>query len=52
MLTNLSTAVTAAQIADLYHRRWTIETAFQKIEALLKSEDAGLPSPARGAAHG
>jgi IS4 transposase len=45
LLTNLPTAVTAAQIADLYHRRWTIETAFQKIEALLKSEVKTLGYP-------
>jgi len=45
LLTNLPTAVSAAQIADLYRRRWTIETAFQKIEALLKSEVKTLGYP-------
>jgi len=45
LLTNLPEAVTALQIANLYRRRWTIETMFQKIESILKSEIKTLGYP-------
>lgn len=38
VLSNLPESVSACQIADLYRRRWTIETAFQELEATLQGE--------------
>jgi IS4 transposase len=45
MLTNLPKDVTAGQIAELYHRRWTIENMFQKLEKVLTSEIKTLGYP-------
>jgi IS4 transposase len=45
LLTNLPEQVSAVQIADLYRRRWTIETMFQKIESILASEIKTLGYP-------
>ena len=46
LLSNLpKTAADAQQIAELYRRRWTIETAFQELEAHLHSEINSLGYP-------
>ena len=46
LLTNLSkTAAHAKQIAQMYRKRWTIETAFQELEAHLHSEINSLGYP-------
>ena len=45
MLSNLPEDVTAVQIAELYHRRWSIETMFQKLESVLASEVKTLGYP-------
>ena len=45
LLTNLPEVVTAAQITNLYRRRWTIESMFQKIESILASEIKTLAYP-------
>ncbi len=45
VLTKLPRAVTAAAIADLYRRRWTIETFFAHVERNLQSEIAALGYP-------
>jgi hypothetical protein len=45
MLTNLPNDVTAVHIAELYHRRWSIETMFQKLESVLASEVKTLGYP-------
>jgi IS4 transposase len=46
ILTNLSNSVAPAElIADIYRRRWTIETAFQELEAHLHSEINSLGYP-------
>ena len=46
ILTNLPKSVAdAATIADLYRRRWTIETAFQQLESHLHSEINTLGYP-------
>jgi hypothetical protein len=46
LLTNLSkTAAHAKQIAAMYRKRWTIETAFQELEAHLHSEINSLGYP-------
>ncbi len=46
VLTNLSkTAAHAKQIAEMYRKRWTIETAFQELEAHLHSEINSLGYP-------
>jgi len=46
LLTNLSkTAAHAKQIAQLYRKRWSIETAFQELEAHLHSEINSLGYP-------
>jgi hypothetical protein len=46
LLTNLSkTAAPAKLIAKLYRKRWTIETAFQELEAHLHSEINSLGYP-------
>src|SRR5215212_1544772 len=43
--TNLPTAVSAAQVAALYRRRWRIEGMFQRVECVLHSEIASLGHP-------
>jgi IS4 transposase len=45
ILTNLLSEVTAVQIAELYRKRWTIETMFQKLERVLASEVRTLGYP-------
>jgi len=45
LLTNLPAEVTTVQVANLYRRRWTIETMFQKTEAILASEIKTLGYP-------
>jgi hypothetical protein len=45
ILSNLPERVTAMEIADLYRRRWTIESMFQKLEAVLASEIKTLGYP-------
>lgn len=45
LLTNLPGQVTAVQLANLYRRRWTIESMFQKIESILASEIKTLGYP-------
>jgi len=46
LLTNLSkTAAHAKQIAQMYRKRWSIETAFQELEAHLYSEINSLGYP-------
>ena len=45
MLTNLPPKVTAKEVAELYRRRWTLETAFQELEAALSSELQTLAYP-------
>jgi hypothetical protein len=46
LLTNLSrTAAHAKQVAWMYRKRWTIETAFQELEAHLHSEINSLGYP-------
>ena len=46
LLTNLSkTAAHAKQIAEMYRKRWSIETAFQELEAHLHSEINSLGYP-------
>lgn len=46
LLTNLpETAAAAAQVAALYRRRWTIETAFQEMTTSLRCELSGLGHP-------
>ena len=46
LLTNLSkTAAPAQQIAELYRKRWSIEAAFQELEAHLHSEINSLGYP-------
>lgn len=45
LLTNLPEAVTAVQCANLYRRRWSIESMFQKIESVLASEIKTLGYP-------
>jgi IS4 transposase len=43
--TNLPTWVSAAPVAVLYRRRWTIEGMFQRLEGVLHSEIASLGHP-------
>ena len=38
LLTNLPKEVNTLRVAELYHARWGIETAFQKLESHLHSE--------------
>lgn len=38
VLSNLPESVDACKIAELYGKRWTIETAFQELESTLESE--------------
>lgn len=45
LITNLPATISAATIAALYRRRWTLETAFQKLEAHLESEINTLAYP-------
>ena len=45
ILTNLPPSINARTIADLYQRRWTIETLFARVERNLHSEIAALGYP-------
>jgi IS4 transposase len=45
ILTNLPEQVSAVAVADLYRRRWTIESMFQKLESVLASEITTLGYP-------
>jgi len=45
LLTNLPTAVSALEIAELYRARWTIETHFQLLTQSLHCEVSGLGEP-------
>ena len=45
LLTNLPKAVGAAKIAELYRKRWTIETAFGELAAVLNNEIDSLGYP-------
>lgn len=45
LLSNLPPQVSALQIATFYRRRWSIETMFQKLEAVLRSEIRTLGYP-------
>lgn len=45
VLTNLPGKITAKQVAELYRKRWTLETAFQELEAALSSELQTLAYP-------
>ena len=45
ILTNLPPQVSGAQIAALYRKRWTLETAFQHLEAYFHSEINTLGYP-------
>jgi IS4 transposase len=45
VLTNLPEKITAKQVAELYRKRWTVETAFQELEAALSSELQTLAYP-------
>jgi hypothetical protein len=44
-LTNLPRQVSAKRVAELYRRRWTLETAFQHLEAYFHSEINTLGYP-------
>ena len=45
ILTNLPAAVPAARVADLYRKRWTIETAFAELAKTLSGEIDTLGYP-------
>jgi hypothetical protein len=45
VLSNLPESVDACQVAELYRKRWTIETAFQELEATLEGELQTLAYP-------
>jgi hypothetical protein len=45
ILTNLPASVPAVTVADLYRRRWTIESLFARVERNLQSELATLGYP-------
>jgi hypothetical protein len=45
IITNLPRRVAACTVADLYRRRWTIETMFARVERNLQSEIAALGYP-------
>lgn len=45
VVTNLPPSVDARTVADLYRRRWTIETLFARVERNLQSEIAALGYP-------
>ena len=54
ILTNLPHQVSAQQVADLYRKRWTLETAFKHLEAYFHSEinTLGYPKAAAGSGLG
>lgn len=45
IITNLPSSVPACTVADLYRRRWTIESFFAHVERNLQSEISGLGYP-------
>ena len=45
ILSNLPASTTAAQVAEGYQRRWTIETAFAVVQKCLEGEISGLGYP-------
>lgn len=45
LISNLPATVSALDLAELYRRRWRLETAFQKLEAHLESEINTLAYP-------
>lgn len=45
IIANVPASVSACAVADLYRRRWTIETLFARVEKNLQSEIAGLGYP-------
>lgn len=45
ILTNLPRQISAKQVAQLYRKRWTLETAFQHLEAYFHSEINTLGYP-------
>ena len=45
ILTNLPRRITGKQVAELYRKRWTLETAFQHLEAYFHSEINTLGYP-------
>jgi IS4 transposase len=45
---NLPDSISAAQIAALYRRRWSIEGMFGRLESVLHSEIATLGHPRTG----
>ena len=45
ILTNLPESVDACRISEIYRKRWTIETAFQELEATLEGELQTLAYP-------
>lgn len=45
ILTNLPRQVSAKRVAELYRKRWTLETAFQHLEAYFHSEITTLGYP-------
>jgi len=45
VLTNLPTRISALRVAELYRKRWTIETAFQQVAQCLSGEIAALGYP-------
>ena len=44
-LTNVPVSTPVAVVADLYRRRWTIETAFAEMEKVLNGEINALGYP-------
>jgi len=46
LLTNLPSKVTACRVAELYPQRWRVETAFQDLATVLRSEINTLGYPA------
>jgi len=45
VLTNLPASITATTVADVYRKRWTVESAFQEMEAYLDGEVETLGYP-------
>jgi hypothetical protein len=45
IITNLPSNIDACQVAEVYRRRWTIESLFARVERNLQSEIAGLGYP-------
>jgi hypothetical protein len=45
VLTNLPASITATTVADVYRKRWTVEGAFQEMEAYLDGEVETLGYP-------